>query len=157
MEYVWPNLITCEEMKEKIALQISTDEDLQYVSLNALNLFTRHDGLKYAIKALAEEVEEALSAERAHVNEEILSELFNIKSDLANREKDLDAREYGLSLRQSNFTNLQENIQTTLGAHAKKLYKDHAAKIAPKVNSKFEKIKAIERSISDKVNVFKAK
>jgi len=55
--------------------------------------------LKYAIKALAEEVEEAISAERAHVNEEILSELFNIKSDLANREKDLDAREYGLSLR----------------------------------------------------------
>ena len=91
------------------------------------------------------------------MNEDILSELFNIKSDLANREKDLDAREYGLSLRQSNFGGLQENIQSTLAAHAKKLYKDAAAKLAPKVNAKFEKIKTLERSINDKINLFKAK
>ena len=82
-------------------LQNKVSIDQEVVSLNALELFTRRNGLERAVKALLEECVSRHRAQRSiKLNDTIVQELAEVKKMLDLKSKQLTSRESDLKKRE---------------------------------------------------------
>ena len=82
-------------------LQNKVSIDQEVVSLNALELFTRRNGLERAVKTLLEECVSRHRAQRSiKLNDTIVQELAEVKKMLDLKSKQLTSRESDLKKRE---------------------------------------------------------
>ena len=127
------------ELNSGLRTKLSIDEE--FVSINALELFTRDQGLTKALTNLVQECvaqqKEQLSSQ---INDTIVSELAEVKQMLDQKSKQLSQQEKTLQKKEKNFDLFKLEWVRKIDAEYQSLCKKQELKMQKEVQSLNKKI-----------------
>jgi len=142
-----------ELLKEHISL------DGIHVSLNALQIFTKEDGLNNALKELilnaAESHQEELASEQRPKNEEILSEIEGVKKMLDEKHKALIKKDQTLREKELILEQQQDKLMSKIQGFANTQFKAIEATLKKICSQKSKQLESIEQMIENKIATYK--
>ena len=157
LEFEFPHYVNSEAVKEEIITMLSLDQSSGCISLNALELLSRSQGLEEAIKQIYMRVDENIQENKELINSEILQEVTEIKEMLDCKSIELDKREARVLARENKLLRLES---TLLSEFKEKLEKTAAGvkdKLAKEINVQMKRMQGLERNISDMIKLARSK
>jgi hypothetical protein len=140
------------EFYEDLSNRVSIDQ--KTVSLNALEIFTRNNGLLDAVRSLLQDCIGRNKAQQSiRLNDKIVQELSDVKAMLDAKSKKIAKQEADLKSRQKDFERQKQEAAKVLEqAYAKKM--EEAEKKFEKEAAKFaKKLQAAERNLTNKIKL----
>ena len=135
-------------------LQNKVSIDQEVVSLNALELFTRRNGLERAVKTLLEECVSRHRAQRSiKLNDTIVQELSEVKKMLDLKSKQLASREAELKKREQALTREKLEAARDLEAMYNKKMQETERRFTKETQAFQKKLNQVERNMMNKVKM----
>ena len=135
-------------------LQNKVSIDQEVVSLNALELFTRRNGLERAVKTLLEESVSRHRAQRSiKLNDTIVQELSEVKKMLDLKSKQLASREAELKKREQALTREKLEAAHDLEAMYNKKVQETEKRFTKETQAFQKKLNQVERNMMNKVKM----
>lgn len=135
-------------------LQNKVSIDQEVVSLNALELFTRRNGLERAVKTLLEECVSRHRAQRSiKLNDTIVQELSEVKKMLDLKSKQLASREAELKKREQALTREKLEAAHDLEAMYNKKVQETEKRFTKETQAFQKKLNQVERNMMNKVKM----
>lgn len=157
LEFEFPNFLASEEVREELGNLLSVDRGSKYISINALQLLTRDNGLEGFIEQIFERVDDSLKESKAVINEQILQEVTEIKDILDSRSIELDKRESKIAARESKLLKLENMLLTEFKEKLEKQASVVKEKLSKDINVQMKRLQGLERNVNDLVKLARSK
>ncbi|CAG9324495.1 unnamed protein product [Blepharisma stoltei] len=156
LEFEYPLLMDTEGIKEELA-QILSIGGQKTISLNALEIFTRDQGLENSIAALKTQIIENIQDSKKQINAQIVDELMDIKDALDIKSQELDQREEEVSFKEKEILDREENLMSDIQERVLTYANQAREKIKSEINVQLKRLKSLEETVSDKLKLLKSK
>ena len=157
LEFEFPNLVTSNEVKDRLRDLLSADKNSKFVSLNALEVATRDVGLELMVKNIAFDVEGKMIESKAVIHEEILKELTEAHEILECRKRDLDKREDALVDRETKVLRFENKFMVEFKEKTEKMAAEVKDKIAKEVGVQMKRLQGLERNVNEMIKMARTK
>lgn len=140
------------EFYTSLQTKVSIDQD--FVSLNALELFTRKNGLTRSIQILLEECLQRHRAQQSiKLNDTIVAELSEVKKMLDLKHKQIASREADLKRREQALTKEKLEAARELETMYNKKLADTEKKFTKETQAFQKKLNQVERNLTNKIRL----
>jgi len=157
LEFEFPELIETQEAREELLNSISVDSEQRFISFNALELFTRKQGLKKSINQVQLQTEEKLRESKQQLNENIYNELVGIKEMLDRKTSELNQREKELKAMQEDLTRKESAMLQEVSAKAEQITSQIEQKAKQEIAKHMKRLKSLEKNLSEMLKVTRSR
>lgn len=156
LEFEFPHYL-CNAVKEEITSLLALEKKSGCISINALELLTRGQGLEDFVKQIFIQVDEGVKEEKELINNEILQEVTEIKEMLDLKSLELDKREARILARENKILRLENNLMSEFQEKLEKMSMQAKEKVSKEISIQMKRMQGLERNLSDMIKLARSK